>query len=129
MTSGRSSVPAPGSPLIRLNPNQITEQIAGASGVNPATLGWGMTFMHEVLHSNVGGGLSDPRTSTFGLTGQVVDRMNTIRAQLGPDYGQRLSYSALPIGGYAYLPFAPIAKMMLDQNRIPSSYYIRVQAR
>jgi len=68
-----------------LNPNQINSFISGASsGLNSTTLGWGMTFMHELSHTPVGGGLHDPKAgSPIGATGAVVNNMNTILSQLG----------------------------------------------
>lgn len=86
--------------------------------------------MHEVCHSNVGGSLSDPTGPiVFGQTGDVVDRMNIIRSQLGSDYGQRTSYAALPLGQYAYIPFSQVTRTMLSHGLIPSTSFIRYKTR
>jgi hypothetical protein len=111
ISSSNSSAPN-GGQLINLNVNQINSFINGANNVDNRTLGWGMTFMHETLHSYVGGGLSDvQRGSGFGPIGAVETRMNDVRSQLnqqGANYGQRLSYEGVtfsPNGKPAYLPF------------------------
>jgi RHS repeat-associated protein len=110
---------------LALNPKQIESFIKGvSSGLNPKTLGFGMVFMHELLHTKVSGALKDPGP-TFGLTGSVVDRMNIIRSQLGPDYGQRLSYAAYPLRGSNYLPFDQAALNRLKKNSLPSTLYIK----
>ena len=127
ITSGRSSVPGAGSPLIRLNPDQIDTFIKGASGgLDSRTLGYGMTFMHEMLHSNVGLGASDDK-SRFGATGPVVDKMNIIRSQLGPSFGQRKSYMGLQVGNSGYLPFdsRSLRRLLYGRTPLPGSKYIK----
>lgn len=44
---------------IRLNFKQIEVFINGTVNMDNRTLGWGMTLMHEINHTNVGGGLQD----------------------------------------------------------------------
>ena len=39
---------------------QINSFMAGANNVDPKTMGFGMTFMHEILHTAVGISKSDP---------------------------------------------------------------------
>jgi hypothetical protein len=117
ITSTRSSAPVNGG-LINLNPQQINGFINGAQNVDSRTMGWGMTFMHESLHSALGGGLRDnlPRLSD---TGQVVDRLNIVRQELnqnGGNYGVRMSYKATsfnPSGKPAYVPFDRVANSNL----------------
>lgn len=107
--SGGSSAPVNGG-LINLDPKQISSFVNGSVNVDSKTMGWGMTFMHESLHSALGGGLRDnlPKLSD---TGQVVDRLNTVRQELnqnGGNYGQRMSYQATTFsktGTPAYVPF------------------------
>ena len=64
---------------LNINPTQINKMMSGAQNVDPKTMGMGMTFMHETLHSTVGGGLRDaPVGSGLGPTGAVVNRMNIV---------------------------------------------------
>jgi len=123
----KSSVPVNGSPLIRLNPSQIENFIKGTSSdLNSKTLGWGMIFIHEVLHSNVGGSLTDPPlTAGFGPKGAVVNIMNIIRSQLR-NYGIRSSYQGIRLpNGSAYLPFSPVSKIILERGLIPLNRVIQ----
>ncbi len=109
ITTGRSNAIVGGN-LIKLNPDQINGFINGSNNVDNRTLGWGMTFMHEISHSIVGGGLSD-HLPAGSATGQVVDRLNIVRQQLnhqGGNYGQRMMYKGTyftPTGSPSYLPF------------------------
>lgn len=86
---------------------QIESFINGTSkDINSKTLGYGMTFMHEIQHTTLGGSHKDDKTA-FGKTGPVVDKMNKIRGELGSDFGQRTSYQALIIsGGGTFIPFS-----------------------
>ncbi|WP_197286241.1 DUF6443 domain-containing protein [Pedobacter sp. PACM 27299] len=125
ITSSGSSAPLGGN-LMSLNPSQINNFISGVNGVDSRTLGFGMTFMHELTHSGLGGGLTDPsRSAGFGPTGPTVDRMNIIRSELndkGGNYGQRSSYQAVMTtpGGPAYLPFSPSSLNSLKGGIVPA---------
>ena len=75
--------------------------IDGAVEVDNRTLGFGMTFLHETLHSNVAEG--GPNRDLIGANnidvfrGPVVDRMNIVRRQLnnqGLNFGERSTYGA-----------------------------------
>lgn len=107
---GKTSGVPSGTNLIGLSPTQISQFISGAVGVDSKTMGWGMTFLHELYHTQVGGGLSDYP----GNPGPVETNMNIIRSELnsqGGNYGQRLDYEAMPLGfRSAYLPFNHAAK-------------------
>jgi RHS repeat-associated protein len=127
ITTGRSNAPVGGT-LININPNQITTMMSGAQNVDPNTMGMGMTFMHEILHSAVGGGLTDPLSgSGLGPTGAVVDRMNIVRSEMnsqGYNYGQRTSYEGVtfsPTGTPAYLPFDANSLNNLRRGLVPST--------
>ena len=92
--------------FIGLNNTQIDEFINGAVGVDGRTLGYGMTFLHELLHSPLGGNHKDT-TKDFG-TGGVVDTMNQIRNELnkqGYNFGERMNYKSHVIDNNAILPF------------------------
>ena len=75
---------------IGLSFEQISNMVKDAVGVDGNTLGFGMTFLHELHHTTIGGDYHDS-TELFG-TGPVVDNMNIIRNELnkqGFNYGQR----------------------------------------
>lgn len=129
VTSGNSKATGVGSPLIKLGAQQIEGFISGTSSdLNSKTLGWGMTFMHETLHSNVGISKGDP--IMYGSTGAVVDRMNIIRAELdkqgtnGLPFGERASYHGRLVDGIKYIPFSSGAKMLLDNKLKPQKSYV-----
>jgi hypothetical protein len=90
---------------IWLDPAQIKSFIKGSVNLDNRTLGWGMTFLHESYHTTLGGNLRD----VIGVgTGNVVDNMNIIRAELnaqGGNFGQRMQYEAMSMGFGATLPF------------------------
>jgi hypothetical protein len=124
VTSGRISGVPPGTNTIGLNFRQIDGFINGTVGMDNRTLGWGMTVMHELHHTQVGGGLSD---SPFN-PGPVVTQMNIIRSELnsqGGNYGQRMTYPAYPVGNNAYLPFNRSSTGLIRSNMIPTSGFIR----
>ena len=76
---------------VGLDPDQINSFLNGASkGLNPKTLGFGITLIHELKHTIIGGGLRDK-----GRQGPVVRGVNIIRSELGPSYGQRQSYKTV----------------------------------
>ncbi len=98
---------------ISLGPEQIGAFINGTSpDLNNKTMGWGMTLMHELMHTSIGGGLDDGRRS-WGVPGPVEDQMNIIRSQLN-GYGQRKSYAALDLSGTQYIPMAPVSFNQLN---------------
>jgi RHS repeat-associated protein len=114
---------------IGLNPSQINSFISGASGgLDNSTLGWAMVFLHESYHTLVGGGLSDGTVNNlrvFGHLGDVVEKTNIIRSQLGPGYGQRISYPAMQIGNSRYIPFDRRAFNSLEKGILPVTKYIK----
>jgi hypothetical protein len=118
ITAINSSAPN-GGKLINLNIKQINSFIKGAVNVDSKTLGWGMTFMHESLHSILGNGMRDsPLAAGFGPIGDVEIKMNIIRNELnqkGYNYGQRSSYQGLVPGysTFAILPFDSWSKRHL----------------
>jgi hypothetical protein len=115
----RSGVPE-GTNTIGLSFKQIEDFINGSINLDNRTLGWGMTLMHELHHTQVGGGLPDAPFNP----GPVVTQMNIIRSELntqGGNYGQRLDYVATPIGGNAYLPFNKVSKGLIRAGLIPSA--------
>lgn len=120
-----SGVPK-GSNDIWLSPNQINGFISGTTNINNKTLGWGMTFMHELHHTQVSGGLAD----TPGNPRPVVTQMNIIRSELnalGDNYGQRMNYAGSNIGLYHYIPFDKSSQSLLNAGLAPISAnkYIR----
>jgi hypothetical protein len=121
ITEGRTNS-ITGGFLMRFNPKQINSMITGTCNVDNRTQGWGMTFMHELSHSFVGGSLDDI-TPTSPQTGFVEERMNKIRNQLneqGQNYGQRETYYGYGFGAHGdYLPFDINSRALMDANVIP----------
>ena len=114
MTAHRSASPI-GKNEIWLGIRQIDNFINGASNVNKLTLGWGMTFLHELLHTNVGGALQDFPYNP----GPVVEIMNTIRSELNGNFGQRMQYNAKAINGSSYIPFDDLSDSFLRNGLSP----------
>jgi len=84
-----------------IDPEQINTQIESVSdNLNSKTLGYGMTFLHELQHTDLGGNLSD--TKKEFAKGPTVERVNTIREELDNNpnstnqkqYGIRKAYMA-----------------------------------
>ncbi len=113
---------------IVLSDKQIESFINGTSNdLDKRTLGYGMTFLHELDHSNVGSGHIDSKI--LGTTGKVEDRMNIIRSQMGFKWGQRLSYPAYqmsPGDNNAYLPFNKVSLNSLNKGLIPLNAVIKI---
>ena len=81
----------------------------------------------KLNHTSIGGGLKDDR-SAFGNTGAVVNRMNTIRSELGSSFGQRTSYMGLTFSttkSPVFIPFNMASKNMLNQGKIPKTGVIK----
>lgn len=99
--------------------NEVNSFIGGTSNeLNNKTMGFGMTFTHELIHTDIGlGKLHGDEVFTWGKTGTVVNVMNSIRSQLGADYGQRCSYLGFTVGGKTHLPFDSANKTLI-YNRI-----------
>ena len=120
---------------ININSTQINQLVSGTSSdLDSKTMGFGMTFLHELGHTDLGGSEVDPQTFTtpggtkaviFGELGTNVPKMNRIRSQLGSSYGQRTSYGSMPIGGNTYLPFSTEAKSDLERGIVPANSYIK----
>lgn len=91
---------------IALSPNQINTFLENAIGVDGRTLGYGMTFLHELIHTN--GYEYEDVKGRIG-TGKTVDTMNKIRQELNEqkyNLGKRMNYEALPINsGKSIIPF------------------------
>jgi hypothetical protein len=110
--------------FVLLSKNQINGFIKGAVGVNSRTMGYGMTFLHELDHTTVGKGGGThhciKEKTVFGFLGETIIRMNKIRAEMGGDYGQRLSYAKK--GGY--IPFSVFDSDLMKLGQNPSTSYI-----
>ena len=105
--------------LIGLDFGQIQRYMKGVQGgLNKETMGYGMVFLHEFLHTDVGGGLPDNPKNP----GPVVTQMNIIRSELnaqGGNYGQRLSYYYERIGGQYHLPFDKVSHTYINSLMSP----------
>ena len=106
---GRSTANLPGTNMIGINLKQMTALINGTSkGLDNRTMGWGMTLLHEMLHTPINANLKDDRSSEYS-TGPVVDYMNIIRTQLnnqGFNFGIRKQYMAFPYGNKYRIKFS-----------------------
>ena len=61
--------------IINFDSSQINSQIASTSdGLNNKTLGYGLTFLHELSHTKVGGSFNDPQDGGFSK-GPTVERI------------------------------------------------------
>jgi len=120
-TKKNSKAPIGGN-LIDINPDQVSKFIKGSKNLDSRTMGFGMTFMHETLHSAAG--MSLPDKNGFGQTGAVVDRMNKVRGELnaqGGNYGKRMSYKGLFFKSNIrtnYIPFG-VSSYLLMKSAIP----------
>jgi len=91
---------------ITLGESQIDGFIAGTPAeLNSGTMGYGMVLMHEINHTNIGGGTPDGvARNDLSSTGPVVDRVNVYRNELDNNpsnagaspYGQRRHYNGAP---------------------------------
>ena len=102
------SVTNPATSQIGISPSQINNFINGTpTELNSATMGFGLTVLHEIRHTDTGGNSRDPSNrNDTSSTGPVVDRVNVYRAELDRNpqnagakpYGQRKHYNATPNG-------------------------------
>ena len=111
---------------------QIQGFIDGVQGgLNPETMGFGMTFLHELDHSDLGFTKSNKgEDGCFGVIGPTVQLMNTIRAELGADYGERLSHASSnnPMDNYNYIPFDGYSLGWLKKGFAPiNNKYIEIK--
>jgi len=94
-----------GGNVVLLGKNQIEGFVKGTpSDLNDKTMGWGMTFLHELHHTNAGGGLGDVADKRdFASTGPTVDSVNEMRKELDSNpqssgnkpYGIRKHYNSI----------------------------------
>ena len=113
-----------GGNLSRLSYTQIEEFIKNTNNLDKRTLGWGMTFLHEMHHTGPGGSLLDTAADQLIGTGDVVDRMNIFRAELnafGYNFGQRMNYKGLQVSydNRAFIPFDATSLNMLRYGIVP----------
>jgi hypothetical protein len=120
---GNKSTSVIGGLEINISAKQVDAFIAGAHNVDSRTMGYGMTLLHETLHTAVGGSLTDTGN---GRIGEVEGVMNTVRGELnqnGLNFGQRLSYEGRGGGdsGNAFIPFDEGARSAINSANEPSS--------
>lgn len=110
---------------IGLYPQQIEGFIRGSVGIDNRTLGWGMTLIHELHHTGVGGAWSDSLIPY--QTGDVVDKVNHIRSELNEqdeNFGYRTQYVTITHDEYNIIPLTKPAAAFLSGGIIPSGGYI-----
>lgn len=113
------------------------------SRLDPTTIGFALSFLHESYHTKAGGSVPDftPESDPQGryaqsspyvyVTGDVELRINIMRRQLGPSFGQRMSYYAMEVLGdsnYGYVPFSKEAVKSLREYEKPVTDYYLVPA-
>ena len=109
---------------VALNYDQTASFIAGTSAdMDNRTMGFGVTFIHEALHTSMGGGLVD---GGVGTPGPVENIVNGIRSQTCESLGQRLSYSTMPVRGVPMIPFSPASLTMIQEGKQPVSSYVQL---
>ena len=126
-TTGRGSRGEVGGKNLGIDPTQISSFISGTSSdLNETTMGYGMTFLHEALHTKFGGSNSDDKRA-LGKTGANVDIVNTIRSELGEKYGQRTSYGGVRLrpSGSPIVPFSRSSLNSLRSGRMPTNSFIK----
>ena len=79
-STNKKSFTPNGGTQVGLSSSQINDFINNTNNLDKETLGWGMTFLHELYHTGPGGSLID--TDALYGTGVVVDAMNVIRKEL-----------------------------------------------
>lgn len=97
---------------IYLDPVDIEDHKWAISGdLDPRTMGWGMTFLHELNHTSlVPGGPYEDNYGKDNPTGDVVDRLNKVRRELGPRFGQRKNYVPRFISEESYFNYIDFGK-------------------
>ena len=123
-STNKKSFTPNGGTQVGLSSSQINDFINNTNNLDKETLGWGMTFLHELYHTGPGGSLID--TDALYGTGGVVDAMNVIRKELnaqGKNFGQRLNYkSIIPYEGgtISYIPFDKSSLNSIEAGIAPS---------
>lgn len=116
---GRGSKGVFGGDMLFLDPFQINEFINNSIDVNPMTLGYGMTFLHEMGHTAFGaygGWLKD--FNADGSNGPNVNFMNSIRRELGPGFGQRFYHARSTWeSNMNVIPFSKSTRDLLQSGR------------
>ena len=109
---------------VRLNVSDIMAYVEGTSSdLDKNTMGLGMVFIHELLHTPLGLNERDG-TVTFGELGPIVKEENKIRQELSDvynsNYGIRSSYPSIVVNGSRFLPMSTNSKTLLGKYTVPS---------
>lgn len=121
--------------IVDLDHGQINNFIKGARNIDPRTMGWGMTFLHEIQHTSLsiyGAKVHGDEVSDYSKTGDIVDVDNIIRKELneqGGNYGSRKTYQSSTLdSGSSYMPFdaRSFNSMRNGKDPAPSSMYIKI---
>src|SRR5690554_611626 len=117
---------------ISLDFNEIGKETYSPD-LTPLTHGIGMVFLHELGHTPVGGGYHDPigeGTDGYRVAGSNENRINKIRRELGPSYGQRMIYNNFRINmsrenvnGQRFRAYSPTSLNELRNGQTPSIMY------
>ena len=117
VTTKTDEITAAGVACINLNKNEIDKR--QFININPRTAGWGMTFLHESMHTKAGGSMSDePNNDDRGEPGPIEEKLNTVRSELNKqlgfndkNYGKRQTYKPINSGSNDIFPFNDAANM------------------
>lgn len=114
---------------------------AGNGGLNPSTVGYALTFFHEIRHTkafamyNGGNTMGDPELKKWQPTKSMVDiYTNRIRKQLGEDYGKRQHYygrvletsESIANGSkFAYLAMDKKSLIEIKKGNVPTGKFVK----
>jgi len=117
---------------IKLDSNEINSE-SYSPDLNPLTNGIGMTFLHELGHTPVGGGKHDPigeGGDGFQSEGTNERAINKVRRELGPSFGQRMIYNDFRINmsrenvkGQVFRAYSPISLQQLRNGQTPTTMF------
>jgi len=105
-----------GGNTVQISGSETQNLMNNAKGVNPNTVGYGLNALHEILHwqnpTMTANGDHPKPFRTVHSNDIVIKTINTIRLQLGEDYGQRTAYR-IETGHYKYIPFDDATRKIL----------------
>jgi len=112
---------------LQLDFEQLNAFVKGTSSdLDSRAYGFGINFFHELGHTEVGGRMLD---GGHMVAGPNVQNVNTIRKQLGAEFGQRQVYNQFIIRSdesNEYHAFTKNALQTLVAGKIPSGGYVKV---
>ena len=116
-----------GNHSFRLGPKLPGNRAEISSDLNSMTWEVGGIFLHELLHTQVGGGYLDEPNGRINddRPGPTVRRVNRMRRQINRSLGMRMTYRPVEIGEYDYLAFSRHGRRQIRRGVAPTSMWIR----